>query len=344
MNQMKILVAGHSAILNPFLTTLADCIKSELYDIQINLDVFWHCNSYYNIVHIHWPELLFNWNIPTEEQLQDLRIILTKWKRYACIIYTRHNEMNHYHPTNIQYKQLYEIIESTADIIVHLGNFSKAQFIQENRQKKLQIQKHYVIPHHIYDTIYSNKISRPEARNYLGISHKKTVILSFGAFRHTEEQLLIINAFKQMKSPDIFLLAPSWYSIAEAAMTENYIFDKNAILGKGTVSDFELPYYFTAADIVLIQRLKILNSGNLPMGFLFNKTIVGPNIGNITELLDNKDNFLFDPYTENSISLAIEKAIEKASTNISENEQYAKSHWATTIICEQYKKVYNSLK
>jgi glycosyltransferase involved in cell wall biosynthesis len=51
------------------------------------------------------------------------------------------------------------------------------------------------------------------------------------------------------------------------------------------VSDEKLPYYYGAADVVFIQRVKILNSGNALMPMLFGKIVVGPDCGNVGPLL-----------------------------------------------------------
>jgi hypothetical protein len=78
------------------------------------------------------------------------------------------------------------------------------------------------------------------------------------------------------------------------------------------------------------------------MGFLFNKTIVGPAIGNMTEYLDNINNFSFDPFDPSSVLLALEKGI-KRSIYPQVNEVYAREHWSTAKICDQYRQLYKQL-
>ena len=45
------------------------------------------------------------------------------------------------------------------------------------------------------------------------------------------------------------------------------------------ISDEDLPYYFAVSDVVFIQRCVILNSGVVPMAFLFGRGVVGPDSG-----------------------------------------------------------------
>ena len=69
---------------------------------------------------------------------------------------------------------------------------------------------------------------------------------------------------------------------------------------KRDFTDEEVALYFAAADAVFIQRLDDLNSGNLPMAFLFRKAVAGPAGGNIGEWLRKTDNPVFDPQDPDS--------------------------------------------
>jgi hypothetical protein len=105
-----------------------------------------------------------------------------------------------------------------------------------------------------------------------------------------------------------------------------------------------LPYCFAASDIVFIQRVKILNSGNLPMGFFFNKVIVGPKIGNVGEYLDEENNFSFDPENISTASAALYKAIARINSGKPiENEKFVRENWSTSQIVEQYKSLYQTI-
>jgi len=74
----------------------------------------------------------------------------------------------------------------------------------------------------------------------------------------------------------------------------------------------------------------------------FNKTVVAPAIGNMTEYLDNINNFSFDPHEPSSVLLALENGMER-SMYPQVNEVYARQHWNTAKICEQYKQLYRQL-
>ena len=96
----------------------------------------------------------------------------------------------------------------------------------------------------------------------LGLDPNRPVVLCFGSFRNDREKDLVRNAVENCGVAGVQLIAPT-------------------LAGKGFVSDQELPLYFGAADVVFIQRVKILNSGNLPLGFYYGKVVVGPNLGDV---------------------------------------------------------------
>jgi glycosyltransferase involved in cell wall biosynthesis len=272
--------------------------------------------------------------------------ILRLWKQKGTkIVYTRHDEITHYTRNAEESRKLFDIIESETDAVIHLGNYSKEQFLRNKRNPE---QKHFVIPHHIYDCLDFARHDvgqapsfRAKSRNLLNIPPDQFVILAFGSFRAQEEKDLIRNAFKQLAIPDKFLLAPSW-NHATRSVSEDGFSEENAFLGDWIVEDEMIPDYFAAADVVFLQRLRTLNSGNLPLGFLFNRTVVGPAIGNMNEYLDNVNNFSFDPEQPDSVVRALEAAYLR-SQSPQVNEQYARAHWRTDKISEMHRKVYEEV-
>lgn len=70
-----------------------------------------------------------------------------------------------------------------------------------------------------------------------------------------------------------------YYLIIPLLKMLNIYTNSNDIL----ISNKDLPFYFSASDIIFIQRLDILNSGNIPMAFLLRKWLLGL----IQEILEN---------------------------------------------------------
>ena len=88
---------------------------------------------------------------------------------------------------------------------------------------------------------------------------------------------------------------------------------------------------FSAADIVFIQRKQILNSGNLPMGFAAGKVVVGPQVGNVGEILKSTGNPTFNPDNEQSVVEAVKKGLALVKQGLGErNKNFALSQWSAS--------------
>lgn len=72
----------------------------------------------------------------------------------------------------------------------------------------------------------------------------------------------------------------------------------------------DLSLRMSAADIVLVPRVDILNSGIVFLGLTFRKVIVGPAIGNIEEQLKELNYPVFNPNSMSSVTKALEKGIK----------------------------------
>ena len=74
------------------------------------------------------------------------------------------------------------------------------------------------------------------------------------------------------------------------------------------IDNCDLPYYMAASNVIFIQRKDILNSGNVPLAFLYHKVVVGPKVGNIGELLEATGNPTFCPNNKKDILRALKEA------------------------------------
>jgi len=333
---IKILVICHNMeVVNPFISILINEINSDKYTVNYSVQDFWNMRGNYDIIHIHWPEMFYDWRIPSDNEIKRLSEFFKKWKQKGTkIVYTRHDEDFHYSMNKIMTQKMFDLVKRESDIIVHLGEYSRTETIKE---LNIPGQINTVIPHHVYDTIYNNNITKKTARDLLHIDNNRIIILTFGFFRDREEYLLVKEAFEQLEVENKFLLAPSW---ANPYIVPN----GNVFLGKGKVDADMLPYCFAAADIVFIQRVKILNSGNLPMAFFFNKVVVGPNVGNVREFLDEETNFSFDCKDISTASKALYKAVLRVKSGKPvNNEKFVRENWSTSQIVEQYRSLYRTI-
>lgn len=210
--------------------------------------------------------------------------------------------------------------------------------------------KHIIIPHHIYDSVYHFDTIKERHR---WIEKEKINLLAFGSFRKKEERDMVIKLMSDKRLNNVNFILPGfckflakdtlphkiesfilrlWYNWLGIRYCQNF------------VPDDETEQLFIQSDIVLIQRLQILNSGNLPMGFAAGKVVVGPDVGNVGSILRETNNPVFDPTDADSIVESVLKAIRLSNTDAgTKNKEYAHTHWRSSVIAEELMKAYSQL-
>lgn len=338
---MKILMLVEKmqgAITNPFVHELMRMLEECGHDVEAGVEKFWDDSKKFDIIHFHWPQILFNWrtNTLTEEDVKRVRERLNILHRNGTkIAYTRHNSVPHA-TKNVFAKELNRLVETSSDLIIHMGQKSLSEVSYLKNSSSIN---NVIIPHHIFES-EPRGISKIEARKKLGINTDAPTVLCFGEFRSPEERLLLANACKdcgvfglQVLSPLIFVHGGKPEDVTQEEKEVDALVKKilTPFMPKqrvGRVLDSDLPYYFAAADVVFIQRTNILNSGNLVQGFYYGCTVVGANVGNIGEILEETQNPTFNPLQKGSAAKALSKGFKYALEGKGEqNYKYAARKW-----------------
>ena len=327
---------------NPFIYTLIEGIIKSHPDCHVawGRERFWSDEILsYDIVHFHWPQTFMGKDSHTETDfLHHIERMKTSGVK---IVATCHDLEPHYNQFADKVESM-RIVYSHCDAIFHLGNYSKTLF-----EKKYPNAVHYLLPHHLYDTVYTYFPSREESLKKLGLPDNRAYILCFGAFRAQQERELIFSLSKQLADKDIVILAPSfmniwWHSfrLPHKRLIKWYYKIRYHIYCTGStwraVSDEILPYYYGAADIVFIQRLKILNSGNALMPMLFGKVVVGPDCGNVGPLLHKWDYPVFSVDNIGNVGYIVRKALQMGKDGIgAQNRKHQLDEYSTGVIVEK---------
>lgn len=334
---------------NQFVQSLVQGISFQFNDISwgYGIDTFWSEEIFkFDIVHIHWPHILLgNGHSATslENQLKKIK------DHHIWIFSTCHNLEPHY-CDNDDLSRSYSITYSFSDVILHLGSYSQLLFNQlyPNSQN-------LILPHHTYDHIYNSFPSKRDCSRKLKLNPSARYILCFGAFRDDEERELVLRVAHYFRFQNVYILAPAFKTISGR---NRYIrlakrlwmkyFHHIILTGHSNypVSSEQVPFYYGMADVALIQRKKILNSGNIPLAFHFSKVVVGPNIGNVGELLAITHNPTFDVTDDSSIINAVVDGLRLSSCNHgTRNKEYAQINLSTDEIAKQlyyyYKQVHS---
>ena len=197
---MKVLMAVQQNIGNSYLRDIAKHMVSI--KIQYDSKNFFDLTNDFDIIHIHWPEDLLNRKTPKTQDLEMLTSIFEQWKeKNTKIVLTMHNEKSH--SNNPNKNELYKIVYSFADGVIHLGNHSF------NKAKDKNKKKHVIIPHSLYENL-PNNITKTQSRNILGIPKRKMLVACFGEIRNNDEYNLILQSFKKLKLKNKSLLIPKY--------------------------------------------------------------------------------------------------------------------------------------
>lgn len=347
---MKILIACNiDSYPNPYVKTLFNGLVNKGVDVTCSIDEFWSNAICYDIVHIQWPNLLVDNSDATCSRLQS--VIANIKEQNIPIICTCHNLVPHYN-SGVALNNAYRIVYNNCDYIHHLGEASIQLLKDFYPEMKAE---HFIIPHHTYDEMYDLNISKEEARDALGIPRNIKCILSMGMFRHEEEREMLISLRKGLSKEEYCILAPGffWTTIIRKnvflAFRALLLTIKHSVIAKyygirichKFVPDNMLPLYLRSADVMFIQRKKILNSGNVSLAMLAGLPIVGPNDGNVESILRKTGNFIFDRNNINELPSIIRKAI--ATENLGKkNHDYAMENLTTSTVADALISFYES--
>lgn len=335
---------------NPYVPTLTDSIIEKHHAEFVTRDAcFWNDELYsFDIVHLMWPDALVMQNVhPHTIEEVESRLKALKEKNIPLVL-TCHNLHSH-HMWHDLASKIYDVVYQYADVIIHLAEYSKNLL-----EKQYPKAKHIVIPHHVYDELYPTMPSRNEALNKLGLPDRQYAIC-LGAFRNQKEKDLFLKIADCFRKHQIYCIAPSFMDIPKGKINKRWVKQRlkyvywklkhpNIVIGAGYIPDELIPYYYAVSDISIIQRLNILNSGNVPLGMYFGNVILGPNVGNMNAILKEMNNPTFDVDDFETIDSACKAAIVAVQQNRGEkNRDYSKKHWATAIVAEELYQLYDSL-
>lgn len=263
--------------------------------------IFGNVNEYkssFKIVNIHFPEAIFNWNKPTEDELIDLEEKLLLWKKYSKIVFTLNDIESHYDREN-KFINLFRLIQRHADAVIHLGNYSLKTFkhlFSENCE-------HVVIYHPLYASLTGN-YKTESFSNELKINLKeKYIVTVIGALRSADEAKMVFKIFNKIPVKNKFLVVPTMFQFINMPSYFPYRFRKiyRAVVERIFCYPLRKKDYFFGytfldhkymvdlvekSSLIIIPRIKNLNSGNLYLGLTFDKPMIIPKVGNLTEIAD----------------------------------------------------------
>ncbi|MEM1002391.1 MAG: hypothetical protein AAGH46_07065 [Bacteroidota bacterium] len=348
---MKILFANFILKGNLFMEDLRRGLEEHA-EVIWDYEEFWKCENDYDIVHLHWPEFLsydvqkFVWTTDPfpKDLFNKIENCLKYWKKNSTIVYTRHVQYPHSRHDD-DYLNLYRMVSSYCDTVIHFANYSIEQFKSWYPEHKGI--EHVVIEHHNYASL-PNPTNKSSARKELNIEKDARVMLVFGLIKEHEKEL-IEKAFGFITDKNKVLLAPKWTvnrrKIGYIRLRE-WVWKFEKWLAKqnkkkridlGFIEDDDAHLYLNSADFLFIPRITELNSGNITLGCTFGLIIVGANHADIGEILNETGNPTFEVGNNDSLKDAIESVEVLLNVKHGEkNKKIAFDKWGVKKIAAQY--------
>ena len=307
---MKVLVPVYKEQL--FIT---EVIKSyEPYcEVDTSFNTFWLTQGNYDIIHLHWPELFFKWQLPKDLELLLLERVLKEWQQKGTkIVVTRHNYLPH-GPNPERYEPLYTLIYNHVNAVIHMGKYSEKEYLQRYKGLIPKNQVQAYIQHPIF-TNYPNTVTKSEARQHLNIGKDTVVMLVFGEVRKASEKNLVLEAFDAIDTKDKLLIAPGWKFIKTKEPINSLKWlkvkqSKKYRITQEFIKNQRVQYYFKAANFVFLPRTDTLNSGVPFLAAFFNTPIVGCKTGNITQVLKENGMPIFTHCSKSELGAALKQVL-----------------------------------
>ncbi|WP_026714566.1 hypothetical protein [Flavobacterium daejeonense] len=347
---MKVLVP-HQKDQNIYLDEIIKYSESEF--VFGNFKDF---NSSFDIVNIQFPEAIFDWKVPTQTELNELESQIRIWKMSSKIVYTMNDFKKHYDKKE-NFDNLFSLIHKNADAVIHLGNYS----MQHCQKMFSEDCIHTIIHHPLYSSLLESGKRENIEEIYKIDLENKFVVSVIGGIRSKEEMKLIFKIFKKIPVKNKFLVVPRMFQFLEIPDYIPYRFRKKyrkLMESLYCLSLSKKQYYFNSlfldysylinlvdrSSVIIIPRVRNLNSGNLFLGLTFDKPMVIPGIGNLTEEADNFGLPVFD-IINNSYEDVINKVLELEHNSYFQTKQFQdkKKEYQPEKIAMKYDSFFKSL-
>lgn len=299
---LRVLTPPVRLVQNKYITCLWFSLRScgvEVDEIELStlMTRFEASQEIREIIHLHWIQSCYNF--APDRKVKSLlftmknlcQLFFLKFRGYQ-IVWTVHNTLSHECSTPLLEQSFRWVLSRLCSDIIVMSEYGR----QEIARMYWRTKRVHIVPHGNYIGAYPNQVSRTEARQRLGISPQKTVLLYFGKIKPYKGINHLITAFSQIKDPDAVLLIAGLCLdhklLAEIKQASQA--DPRILLRLEFINDEDVQVYMNACDWVTLPYQKILNSGCALLALSFGRPVIVPQKGALTELIaDGKHGFCY---------------------------------------------------
>lgn len=172
------------------------------------------------------------------------------------------------------------------------GLITMSESVQEDIKRLGVKAPVYRIEHPIYN-IFGDPVPKTVARAHFSIPDDAPVLLFFGFIRRYKGLHVLLESLARVieQRPDVLLLVAGEFYDDEAfyrSLIQKYGLQDNLRLYGDYIPDEEIPYFFSAADLVVQPYVTATQSGVAQIAFHFDKPLIVTNVGGLAEIVPHE--------------------------------------------------------
>jgi glycosyltransferase involved in cell wall biosynthesis len=268
-----------------------------------------------DVLHIHWTEPYIAGGrsrvsrVKATRTLSELRLA----KRVGIgLVWTAHDLFRHDRredPNELAFmRSLFELADR---VIVHCR--AAADVLLETLAVGPEGRERIaIIPHGHYRGAYPDGVTRAEARAKLALPEEAKVIAFVGWVRTYKGVWELLEAFENLDEPlaRLVIAGRAIDGAYAARLTAAAKGDERIHLSLDFVPDEELQVYLRAADVVATPFLEIFTSGSVLLAMSFERAVIAPRRGCVTDVLDEEGGILYDADDPRGLEGALRDAMD----------------------------------
>jgi glycosyltransferase involved in cell wall biosynthesis len=268
--------------------------------------VFFFLLSRPDLVHFQW----------LADRKQDYYLIrLLKLLGFKTI-YTVHDLLPHDSHTADDVTACQKIYRQVDKLIVHAES-NKNEMIS---LFDIEPAKVCVVSHGSNDLFFDRDISKEEARGHLTLPQDRRIVLFFGLIKRYKGLEYLIESFEEVKQSveNAMLLIGGQIYEADREVYNRYsrliskLAGRDDIICNNRYIPFdEVPYYFAAADVVVLPYTKTSQSGILLSAYAAGRPVVVTDTGGLSEVVrDGKSGYVVPPRDVKALTTAVIRVLQ----------------------------------
>ncbi len=237
--------------------------------------------------HVHWPEDFLSY--PSKRAAYfyvTAELLLFAWARLCGtkLVWTVHDLGPHesYHPWLERF--FWPFFLPMVDGIISLSETAREEAY--DRFPVLRSVPSAIVPHGHYRTAYPEPVSKEEARRRLDLEANAPVALFVGRIRPYKNVVSLIDTFRQWEHPEARLVVagnPVSDELAERVRAAAKG-DARVRTNLRFIEEEGMPILLAAADLAVLPYETIMHSGSALLALSFNRPVLVPDRGALTEL------------------------------------------------------------